>query len=88
MDKISILDVNISRINFYQAIMEVKRAIEKNRKLFIVVPNVFVVTECRRDSEYRKIINSADLAFADCSVFLFVVQTVEFHNSFSIPRQG
>ena len=65
MDKISILDVNISRINFYQAIMEVKRAIEMNRKIFIVVPNVFVVTECRRDSEYRKIINSADIAFAD-----------------------
>ena len=65
MEKIAILDVNISRINFHQAIMEVKRAIEMNRKIFIVVPNVFVVTECRRDNEYRKIINSADIAFAD-----------------------
>ena len=63
--KVNILGVNITRMNRDQTVTAIKHAIENNRKLFVVVPNVFVVTECRRDDEYRKIINAADLAFAD-----------------------
>jgi len=63
--KVNILGVNITRMNRDQTVAAIKHAIEKNRKLFVAVPNVFVVTECGRDAEYRKIINSADLAFAD-----------------------
>ena len=63
--KVNILGVNITRMNRDQTVATIKHAIENSLKLFVVVPNVFVVTECGRDEEYRKIINSADLAFAD-----------------------
>jgi len=63
--KVNILGVNISRMNMTQAIETFKRAIEQQQKLFVVVPNVFIITECNRNKEYRKIINSADIAFAD-----------------------
>jgi len=64
-EKVDILGVNISRMNMAQAIDAVKNVIECSQKVFIVVPNVFVVTECNRDAEYKKIINTADIAFAD-----------------------
>ncbi len=63
--KVNILGVNIDRMNMAQTVAAIKHAIEKNQKLFVVVPNVYIVTECNRNGEYRKIINSADIAFAD-----------------------
>jgi N-acetylglucosaminyldiphosphoundecaprenol N-acetyl-beta-D-mannosaminyltransferase len=63
--KVNILGVKIDRMDMLQTIQKIKKAIEERNKLFVVVPNVFVVTECRRDKEYMKIINSADIAFAD-----------------------
>lgn len=63
--KINILGVGITRMNLQQAIKAAERAIEQDRKLFAVVPNVFVICECRRDAAYREAINSADIAFAD-----------------------
>lgn len=63
--KVKILGVNIDRMDMIQTIKAIKHAVEKKHKLFVVVPNVFVVTECNRDDEYRNIINSADIAFAD-----------------------
>jgi len=63
--KVNILGVNIDRMNMSQTIKAVKHALEKKEKLFIVAPNVFVVTECNRNEGYRKIINSANIAFAD-----------------------
>ena len=64
-EKVNILGVNVDRIDMPQAVETVKEAIDKKEKIFIVVPNVFIVTESNRDEEYRKIINSADIAFAD-----------------------
>jgi N-acetylglucosaminyldiphosphoundecaprenol N-acetyl-beta-D-mannosaminyltransferase len=52
-------------MNMSQAIETVGNAIEKQLKLFVVVPNVFVVTECGRNEYYKKVINSAGIAFAD-----------------------
>ena len=63
--KVKILGVNIDRMNMSQTVAAIKHAIEKRQKLFVVVPNVYIVTECNRNDEYRKIINSADIAFAD-----------------------
>ncbi|MFC1738965.1 WecB/TagA/CpsF family glycosyltransferase [Planctomycetota bacterium] len=63
--KVNILGVNIAKMNMPQVIQAVKQAIQKKQKLFVVVPNVFVVTKCNRDEGYRKIINSADIALAD-----------------------
>ena len=48
-----------------QTIEKLKTAIEENKKLFVVFPNVFVVTECKRDKGYMNTINSADIACAD-----------------------
>lgn len=63
--KVNILGVKISRMDMLEAIEKIKNAIQERNKLFVVVPNVFVVTECRRDKEYMNIINSADIGFAD-----------------------
>lgn len=63
--KVNILGVNIDKMNMSKAIETVKHVIETQRKFFIVVPNVFVVTECNRNEDYKKTINSADIAFAD-----------------------
>jgi len=63
--KVNILGVNIDKMNMNQAIETVKNAIEKKQKIYIAVPNVFVITECNRNEEYKKVINSADIAFAD-----------------------
>ena len=63
--KVNILGVEIDRMDMLQTIEKIKKAIEERNKLFVVVPNVFVVTECKRDKEYMHIINSADVVFAD-----------------------
>jgi N-acetylglucosaminyldiphosphoundecaprenol N-acetyl-beta-D-mannosaminyltransferase len=64
-EKVEILGVRIDRMNLSQTIRETMRIIEEKEKRFFVVPNVFIVTQCKRDTEYRRIINSADIAFAD-----------------------
>lgn len=64
-EKVEILGVEINRMNLAQAISETIRIIEEKEKRFLVTPNVFIVTECRRDMEYKRIINSADIALAD-----------------------
>jgi len=65
VERLKILGVYITRLNMSQAIEIVIQAIRDNQKLFIVVPNVFIITLCNKDPEYKKIINSADIAFAD-----------------------
>jgi len=62
---VNILGVEITQFSMLQAIQAVKGAVNAKRKTFVVVPNVFVITECRRDAYYKNIINSADMAFAD-----------------------
>jgi N-acetylglucosaminyldiphosphoundecaprenol N-acetyl-beta-D-mannosaminyltransferase len=63
--KVDILGVNVSRLDIPGALAEVSRIIDRGEKAFIAVPNVFVLTECKRNSEYREIINSASLVFPD-----------------------
>lgn len=63
--KVNILGVNVTRMNMPQAIQSVRNAIQSRHKLFIVVPNVFVVVECNKDKDYKQIINSADMALPD-----------------------
>lgn len=55
----------MDRLNLAQAVEALKAAIGSKHKVFVVFPNVFVLTECRRNAEYRKVINSADISFAD-----------------------
>jgi N-acetylglucosaminyldiphosphoundecaprenol N-acetyl-beta-D-mannosaminyltransferase len=63
--KVDILGVNIDRMDLQHTVEAVCHTIRSRQKTFIVVPNVFIVTECKRDPEYHNIINSADIAFAD-----------------------
>lgn len=65
MKKVNILGVDISRINMKEAIGIVSKAIEGRQKLFIAVPNVFVVTECNRSPAYKTAFQAADIAFPD-----------------------
>ncbi|MCK5707924.1 MAG: WecB/TagA/CpsF family glycosyltransferase [Candidatus Aureabacteria bacterium] len=65
MKKVNILGVNINRINMANAVKVVSGCIDSHQKIFIAVPNVFVVTECNKDKEYKKTILSADIAFPD-----------------------
>jgi len=62
---VNILGINVDRLNLAQSIVTIKTIIKGKHKVFAVFPNVFVLTESRRNDEYKKIINSADLSFAD-----------------------
>ena len=66
--KIKILGVEIDNLSFDQALIQVDRLIEQGRKgnpKFIVKPNTEIVTYAQKDPEFKKILNSADLAPPD-----------------------
>lgn len=64
--KINILGVNIDDISFDDAVSEVLRLAEaKNKGKYVVTVNSEFVMMARRDPNFLKILNNADLALAD-----------------------
>lgn len=63
--KVSILGVKIDDINIDEAVSIVEGWLSKPGKRFIVTPNPEFLVIAQKDAEFKKIINSADLAIPD-----------------------
>ena len=63
--ELMIRNVIITRVDMQQAVNAVSQSIQRKDKIFIAVPNVFVVVHANDDSTYKKVVNSADIAFPD-----------------------
>ncbi|MEK6878758.1 MAG: WecB/TagA/CpsF family glycosyltransferase, partial [Nanoarchaeota archaeon] len=68
MKKVEILGVLVDKIEKKEAISRIEGWIRtKKGKHYIVTPNIEFIIASKRDSEFRKILNRADLAIADSS---------------------
>jgi len=66
MQKINILGVNISNITFSEGVDIVRGWLtENNGKQYIVTPNPEFVMRAQKDTEFKQILNKADLAIPD-----------------------
>lgn len=66
MEKINILGVDISNLTFSEGIRQVLEWIKNSeKKYYIVTPNPEGVMLARKDIEFKKILNQADLAIPD-----------------------
>lgn len=69
MIKINILGVKIDQINMAEVVEKVDQWLRGNGKHYIVTPNIEFVILAQTDSEFRRIINNADLAIPDSARF-------------------
>lgn len=60
-----ILGVKVDRLMFSELMAQLVKEIEEKKKLLVVTPNPEVVLLASEDEEYRKILNSADIAIPD-----------------------
>lgn len=65
MDKVTILDVNISNINMQQVLQSVDEFVRGNNQHYIVTPNPEFIVLAHRDKQFRNILNFADISVAD-----------------------
>lgn len=63
--RVDILGLQVSRVNIEQTLKLIDRFIERNERRYVVFPNLFCLTQARRDAEYRHLLNSADLTLPD-----------------------
>lgn len=63
--KTEILDINFDVISVDGAAQKIIDIIEKNNKCFVVTPNPEIVMLAQKDNEFKKILNSADMATPD-----------------------
>ncbi|MCT4585558.1 MAG: WecB/TagA/CpsF family glycosyltransferase [Peptostreptococcaceae bacterium] len=64
-EKINILGLNICRVNMKDSMNFVKGAIERKEKSIIFTPNSEIVMVANKDTEFKEILNKADLLVPD-----------------------
>lgn len=65
MNKVNILGVKVDQINAQEALERTKRMVDSGKRHFIVTPNPEMIVAAQNDSEFKEILNSADLSIAD-----------------------
>jgi N-acetylglucosaminyldiphosphoundecaprenol N-acetyl-beta-D-mannosaminyltransferase len=65
MDKINILGVSINKVIRSQAAREAEKFLLDGRRHYIVTPNPEFLMAAQKDSEFKKILNEADMAVPD-----------------------
>ena len=65
MQKTSILNVNIDRVTYEQAIREIAMFLVNKKQNFVVTPNPEFLMAAQKDEEFKEILNAADLAIPD-----------------------
>lgn len=63
--KVNVLEVNIDDVSETRAIDIVRLWLKSNEKHYIVTPNTEFLMLAQKDSEFKKILNAADLAIPD-----------------------
>lgn len=63
--KINILGVGIDNLILSEALGKAERFLNSGKINFIATPNPEIILAAKKDDEFRKILNSADLALAD-----------------------
>ena len=65
MFNVKILGVRVDKINLAEAVKLVEVWVKQDKKRYIVTPNPEFIMLAQKDAEFRKILNSADLAIPD-----------------------
>jgi N-acetylglucosaminyldiphosphoundecaprenol N-acetyl-beta-D-mannosaminyltransferase len=65
MPKANILGVLIDKININEILEKVDSFLKDGKKHYIVTPNPEMVAEAQKDSEFKNILNQADIAIPD-----------------------
>lgn len=65
MESVKILGVRVDRVSLNEAVDLVEKWIQEDKKRFIVTPNPEFIMLAQKDAEFKKILNSADLAIPD-----------------------
>jgi len=60
-----LLDVKIDNLSYQEALEKSKKLLDSSGKHYIVTPNPEIVVVAQRDSEFKKILNEADLSIPD-----------------------
>lgn len=63
--KTNILTVNIDNIDYKKTLKKIEGFISDDKQHYIVTPNPEIILKASKDSEYRAILNNADLSLAD-----------------------
>lgn len=63
--KVNILNAEIDKINYKQALQKIGGFINDNKQHYIVTPNPEIVLKAMKDEYYRAVINNADLSLPD-----------------------
>ncbi len=61
----NILDIPIDAVTYDDVLERIRRAIEKSEKLFITTPNPEILVLASQNRDYRKVLQSADMALPD-----------------------
>ncbi len=67
MSKVTILGVKIDDVNMDEALTRIEKWIWNPGKHYIVTPNLEFILAAQKDTEFKKVLNSADLAIPDSS---------------------
>lgn len=65
MNKINILGVEFDNLNMEEAINKCNEFLQSDKLNYIVTPNPEIVMEAKKDEEFKKILNKADLSIPD-----------------------
>ena len=66
MQNVEILGVKVSKITYQEALEETAKLLKSSgKKHYIVTPNPEMIVAAQNDSEFKEILNSADLSIAD-----------------------
>ncbi len=64
-DFLDILGVKIAATNLQLACQSIDRWIKERRKTYVCIAPASTIVDCRRDLEYRKVVNNAGMATPD-----------------------
>ena len=65
MNKLNILGVKVDPITYQEALEQAKKMIDSGKKHYVVTPNPEMIVAAQNDSEFKEILNNADLSIAD-----------------------
>lgn len=63
--KTNILTVNIDNIDYKKTLQKIEEFISDNKQHYIVTPNPEIILKASNDSQYRAVLNNADLSLPD-----------------------
>lgn len=75
--KISVLGVNIDPLTKSEALAEIRHRLRSGEKTFIVTPYSESLVTAQKDSEFRQILNSADISLPDGIGVLWAAKYLE-----------